>query len=158
MQLVAMCVAMERSLAMLRISPFFPSSKPINILQFSGVPKGRAWNTNVARLVQFCDQHKISGILLPMKFRVMGQNSQTGARMTLEFDAPSKAAAEKKASQSGMTVNRVDVVAENVPADSTTRPSRSSAPMLGFILFILIVVVLAWWFYFRSHGLPFLKR
>jgi hypothetical protein len=32
-----------------------------------------------------------------MKFQVIGQNRDTGARMTLEFQAESKAAAERKA-------------------------------------------------------------
>ena len=42
-----------------------------------------------------------------MKFKVIGSNRDTGARMVLEFEAESKAAAERKATQSGMNVNSV---------------------------------------------------
>ena len=54
-----------------------------------------------------------------MKYRVIGSNKDTGARMTLEMEADSKAAAERRALQSGMYVTRVEdaaVVREDVGA------------------------------------------
>ncbi len=41
-----------------------------------------------------------------MQFKVSGVNRESGARMALQFDTTSKAAAERKASQSGMDVHR----------------------------------------------------
>ena len=42
-----------------------------------------------------------------MKFTVSGSNRETGGRMSLDLDAESKAAAERKAAAAGMVVNRV---------------------------------------------------
>jgi hypothetical protein len=47
-----------------------------------------------------------------MKFRVIGSSRKTGARMTLEFEAPSRAAAERKAQHAGMAVNRIETFGE----------------------------------------------
>lgn len=50
-----------------------------------------------------------------MKFRVTGQNRDTGARQVVEFEAESRGAAERKATQSGMTVNRVEDISDGDP-------------------------------------------
>ena len=47
-----------------------------------------------------------------MKFKAIGSNRDTGARMVLEFEAESKAAAERKATQSGMNVNSVQDISD----------------------------------------------
>ena len=47
-----------------------------------------------------------------MRFKVSGANKETGARMVLEFEAESKGAAERKAMQQGMSVNRVEDISE----------------------------------------------
>ena len=49
-----------------------------------------------------------------MKFQVIGASRDTGARMTLEFEAESKAAAERKAAQQGMEVRSVREVGGSV--------------------------------------------
>jgi glycine cleavage system H lipoate-binding protein len=73
-----------------------------------------------------------------MKFRVIGSSKETGARMTLEFEALSKAAAERKAQQAGMAVNRVEIFRE--PED---QPSATDARPRGSGWFVKIVVLLA---------------
>ena len=59
-----------------------------------------------------------------MKFKVIGSSRETGARMTLEFEAESKAAAERKATQSGMSVNRVEDITDGYPAHATEPRAR----------------------------------
>jgi len=89
-----------------------------------------------------------------MRYHVIGQNRDTGARMSLEFDAESKAAAERKAAQQGMSVHRVEDVTDGYPARSHAPNPRagrmrnrgSRLPL--FIVGVAIGVLL--WYYF--HG------
>ncbi|HLL87967.1 MAG TPA: hypothetical protein VK324_01565 [Tepidisphaeraceae bacterium] len=81
-----------------------------------------------------------------MRYRVIGSNRDTGARMQLEFEAESKAAAERKAALQGMSVARVEDVTDGVAstahvdyATSHGRPSRGG----GLTRLILWAVVLA---------------
>ena len=87
-----------------------------------------------------------------MKFQVIGSNRETGARMTLELEAESKAAAERKATQSGMSVSRVVDISEGYPAyaDSgrTTRrgPGHGAGKLLLFLI-LLAAAAAAYWFW-----------
>ena len=75
-----------------------------------------------------------------MKFRVIGSSKETGARMTLEFEALSKAQAERKAQQAGMAVSRVEIFSE-LGDEEPVAPRRSSG--MGLVVKILVVLVLA---------------
>ncbi len=86
-----------------------------------------------------------------MKFRVTGSSKQTGARMTLEFDAASKAAAEKKAQNEGMAVNRVEVLGDpaDFPAVGLKRPQNHW--LLRTIIVLAISIAMYYWC--RNHGI-----
>jgi hypothetical protein len=87
-----------------------------------------------------------------MKFQVIGQNRDSGARMTLEFEAESKAAAERKATQQGMSVNRVvDISQGHMGTASEPNPRagiiyQSGGKKLKLLLFVVIVAAIAWYF------------
>ena len=82
-----------------------------------------------------------------MKYVVVGQNRETGARMSLEFEAESKAAAERKAAGAGMSVHRVEDVTDGHvphatdPRDGTVRRRRGGGGM-GLLTKLLILVAL----------------
>lgn len=89
-----------------------------------------------------------------MKFVVVGQNRDTGARMSLEFEAESKAAAERKAAKTGMSVHHVTDVTDGHPATAgapravrPVRRSRGGGGLVGFLLLLLIVAAAAWYFW-----------
>jgi hypothetical protein len=93
-----------------------------------------------------------------MQYRVTGQNLQTGARQTLEFEAASKAAAEKKAAAAGMTVNRVEEAGGVSPVDAPARSRRRTGGGGGLILLLLLMLLVAAAWYAWRHGMiPFLK-
>jgi len=84
-----------------------------------------------------------------MKFKVTGANRDTGARMVLEFEAESKAAAERKALQSGMSVNRVEDISDGhvghaMEMGGSGRKVSGMHPILKLIILVVIVAVL--WF------------
>jgi len=87
-----------------------------------------------------------------MKFQVIGQNRDTGARMTLEFEAESKAAAERKAAGQGMSVHRVVDITDGYPPQSHVpnpragNGRRTSGGKLKAILILLIILAVAWYF------------
>jgi hypothetical protein len=82
-----------------------------------------------------------------MRFKVTGQNKTTAARMVLEFEAESKAAAERKALSQGMTVNRVEDVTDGYtdkahephPRAGRRSGKRNLMPILALILIIAVV-------------------
>lgn len=79
-----------------------------------------------------------------MKFRVTGQNRDTGARQVLEFEAESRGAAERKAHQSGMTVNRVEDISDGEPVKAGITPGgtmRSRGGGGGRVKLLLAVIV-----------------
>jgi hypothetical protein len=88
-----------------------------------------------------------------MKFQVIGQNRDTGARMTLEFEAESKGAAERKANNQGMAVHRVvDITDGHPPMSHDPNPRAGAAHHAGggrlkLILIVAIIAVLVWYFY-----------
>lgn len=75
-----------------------------------------------------------------MKFRVTGQNRETGARQTLEFEADSKGAAERKADKAGMSVNHAELVTEGYEPPAETSSSRSSGGGMGKAIGWIIVI------------------
>jgi hypothetical protein len=84
-----------------------------------------------------------------MKYQVIGQNRDTGARMTLEFEAESKAAAERKATTQGMSVHRVVDITDGHPPTSYERPTpaRRSGISLKLILILIILAAVIWYFW-----------
>src|SRR5690348_9814105 len=90
-----------------------------------------------------------------MQFKVTGSNRDTGARMVLEFEAESRAAAERKAIQSGMTVNRVQELSEHEAemARQEKREAHRGEPvekskLPGLITLLLVLAVIAAVLYF----------
>jgi hypothetical protein len=86
-----------------------------------------------------------------MKYRVIGSNKDTGARMILEMEADSKAAAERKASQTGMYVTRVEDAGMLHESVSTGRPvRRRSSGGMGWLVQLVILAAIvgaAWHFW-----------
>jgi hypothetical protein len=90
-----------------------------------------------------------------MQFKVTGSNRDTGARMMLEFEAESKAAAERKALQSGMVVNRVQELSEH-EAEMQRQAAREAhrgepvekSKLPGLITVLLVLAVIAAVLYF----------
>jgi hypothetical protein len=86
-----------------------------------------------------------------MKFQVIGSNRETGARMMLELEAESRAAAERKATQSGMSVNRVVDISDGYPAYADSpRPTRRGGGGAGRLLSLIVlaaIVVAIWHFW-----------
>ena|SRR5687768_18273139 len=86
-----------------------------------------------------------------MKYKVTGVNRDNGARMTLEFEAESKAAAERKATQSGMSVHRVEDVTDGhvahalEPNPNRRRRTTGSHPVLKLVV-LLALVACAYYF------------
>jgi len=80
-----------------------------------------------------------------MKFVVVGQNRTTGARMSMEFEAESKAAAERKATQSGMSVNRVEDITDGYVAKAYDAPlrKRKGGGVGGLIKLLFVLAILA---------------
>ena len=89
-----------------------------------------------------------------MRYRVIGANRDTGARQTLEVEAESKAAAERKAMQSGMTVNRVEDITDGHASQvgSTNRRANGLHPVLKLILLVAILAAACYlvWPYVRG--------
>jgi hypothetical protein len=80
-----------------------------------------------------------------MKYKVTGVNRENGARMSLEFEAESKAAAERKAAQAGMSVNRVEDITDGhaahalKPNGGRRRRATGVHPVLKLIMLVAIV-------------------
>ena len=84
-----------------------------------------------------------------MRYNVVGQNRDTGARMTLEFEAESKAAAERKATQAGMSVHHVTDVTDghtgggHVPGTNPAYRGPVKTRGGGLLKLVVLVVILA---------------
>lgn len=80
-----------------------------------------------------------------MKYRVIGSNKDTGARMILEMEADSKAAAERKALSAGMYVTRVEDAAFVREDVASTRPvsRRRSGSGMGWLVQTIIIAAVA---------------
>jgi hypothetical protein len=90
-----------------------------------------------------------------MQFKVTGSNKDTGARMALEFEAESKAAAERKAIQSGMIVNRVQELSEHeaeisrqAQRDAHRGEAVEKSKLPGLITLLLVLAIIAAVLYF----------
>jgi len=75
-----------------------------------------------------------------MKFRVTGQNRETGARQIMEFEAESKGAAERKADKVGMSVNHATLIADTVEAHDTP-VRKASGGVSGKLVWIVVIAV-----------------
>jgi hypothetical protein len=90
-----------------------------------------------------------------MKYQVSGAHRGTGARMSLEFEADSKAAAERKAQQAGMEVHRVTDV---TVGDGMTEPQlgiggrRTGVHPVLTLVALLIVAVVAYYVWTMVRG------
>jgi hypothetical protein len=90
-----------------------------------------------------------------MKYKVVGQNRDTGARMSLEFEAESKAAAERKAAGAGMSVHHVNDVTDghtghgaSGPAEAYRGPiKQSSGGLIKLLALLVILAVVVWYFW-----------
>src|SRR5437763_5262600 len=92
-----------------------------------------------------------------MKFRVTGCNRDSGARMTLEFEADNRAAAERKAVQSGMSVNHIQDITEHEEGDEPAARPRSShrgedlggggSKLLAMLIFLIVAAGIVWFFW-----------
>lgn len=86
-----------------------------------------------------------------MKFKVTGSSRENGARMTLEFEAESRAAAERKATTAGMSVNRVEEISDgHVAHASEPRHSRRSdggSFRTVVRLIVLAAIAVAIWYF-----------
>ena len=94
-----------------------------------------------------------------MRYKVVGQNRDTGARMTLEFEAESKGAAERKAAQAGMDVHHVaDVTSGHEeharPAEGYRGPVRSrGGGLFRLVLLVILVAAVVWFFWPQIRGI-----
>jgi hypothetical protein len=87
-----------------------------------------------------------------MKFRVVGSSKETGARMTLEFEALSKAQAERKAQQAGMAVNRVEIFSDIGEDEAgVDRRGVGKGRLIGIVL--VLVIAGAVYFWLRGRGI-----
>ncbi|HWP39984.1 MAG TPA: hypothetical protein VNL70_03585 [Tepidisphaeraceae bacterium] len=95
-----------------------------------------------------------------MKFRISGARHDTGAKVTLELEATSRAAAEKQANQAGIEVLHIEQVREQPqanaadaaahPAHTTHRgefpPEHHTGRWIALgILVLLIVLLVTYW-------------
>jgi hypothetical protein len=87
-----------------------------------------------------------------MRFHVTGINHSKGSHMALDVDAPSKAAAEKKANEAGMDVQHIHVADEVHRERQTHRgedAQRSSGWVIKVLIAVVIVVVIAVWVFVK---------
>lgn len=85
-----------------------------------------------------------------MKYKVTGSNRDTGARMTLEFEANSKGEAERKAQQAGMNVNHAALVdgGEDGPMETSARGMKRSTGMHPILKLLILIAIVALAYYF----------
>ena len=80
-----------------------------------------------------------------MKYKCVGSNRATGARVTMELDANNRAIAERKATQAGMDVLHVEQVMDETQGEQNHRATRRGEfePESHLGRKILLFVVLA---------------
>lgn len=94
-----------------------------------------------------------------MRYNVVGQNRDTGARMSLEFEAESKAAAERKAGQAGMSVHHVTDVTDGHAGGTGANPAyrgpvrTGGGGLLRLVVLLAIAAALAWFFWPQISGI-----
>jgi hypothetical protein len=97
---------------------------------------------------------------MSMKYHVTGVNHDTGARMTLDFEASSKADAERKAVKAGMDVQHAHEIHEDDahPQAHATHRGEDAGETGALIKLIVILALLALAVYFLWGKIrPFLK-
>jgi len=90
-----------------------------------------------------------------MKFQIIGENRDTGARMTLELEAESRAAAERKANAQNMRVHRVIDISEGEaptalepnPKAGNVHRSSNDGGMVKAVILLVILLAVAWYFH-----------
>ena len=92
-----------------------------------------------------------------MKYRITGTNHETGARMTLEFEAGSKAAAERKAGNAGMDVQHVQDMSDGEPQSPQRQTHRGEqtggvGSLLKMILILALIAAVGWLFWPKLMG------
>jgi hypothetical protein len=79
-----------------------------------------------------------------MKYHVTGVNHDTGARMTLDFEASSKADAERKAIKAGMEVQHAHEIHEDDarPAQTHAAHRGEDAGETGALIKLIVILAL----------------
>jgi hypothetical protein len=96
-----------------------------------------------------------------MKYHVTGVNHDTGARMTLDLEAASKADAERKATKSGMEVQHVheihDTDSQPAQAHATHRgeDAGEAGALIKLIVILALIALVAYFLWGKIR--PFLK-
>ena len=101
-----------------------------------------------------------------MKFKVTGQNKDSGSKMTLEIDAASKGEAQRRATSTGMYVTHVEP-ADHMSGESAGELSgegyyrksnarRSSGP--GILRFVPMLLALAVLLVVAYFAWPFVRQ
>jgi hypothetical protein len=75
-----------------------------------------------------------------MRFHVTGIDHAKGSHMALDVDAPSKAAAEKRAQQAGMDVQHIHPIGEQQSQGRATHRGEFETSGAGWIFKVIIVV------------------
>lgn len=95
-----------------------------------------------------------------MRYNVVGQNKESGARMSLEFEAESKGAAERKAASSGMTVHHITDVTDGATGHTPGTNPAYRGPvntrrggMLKLVILLLIVAAAVYFFLPQIRGM-----
>jgi len=84
-----------------------------------------------------------------MKFTVTGSSRENGGRMSLELEAESRAAAERKATAAGMLVQRVQQHGTEEASVSERRAHyRSGSGGKLLLLLIVVIATVGAWYYF----------
>lgn len=79
-----------------------------------------------------------------MKFQVMAEDRETGARKVVMLEAESKAAVEKKARGMGLNVRSIRDVSEGMPDTTpTVHRAQRGGGLVRAIIVLLILAILA---------------
>jgi len=95
-----------------------------------------------------------------MKYRISGARYDTGARVTIELEASSRAAAERQANQAGIEVLHIEQVREQPQADAPDAAAHSAHTThrgefppehhigrwiaLGILVLIIVLLAMYW--------------
>src|SRR5262245_23722123 len=80
----------------------------------------------------------------PMRFHVTGINHGSGARMSLDVEAGSKAAAERKAQNAGMDVQHVQPITDaDPPQPHSTRRGEDAGGSGSLVKVLIVIAVIA---------------
>ena len=78
-----------------------------------------------------------------MRYHVTGIDHAKGSHMTLDIDAPSKAAAEKRAQQAGMDVQHIQDASNHDEAHArATHRGEDDGTRFGWMVKVLVVLAI----------------